>query len=800
MSKRKIGIICGGPSAERGISMNSARSLFDNLDKKKYDIDLIYFNPRLEAFEITPSQIYSNTPLDFDYKLHKSGKSLSQKELATLFLTLDLVFPAIHGFFGEDGQLQSMLDELGVKYVGSGAKACYNTSNKHECQQILKNNGFFTVNDIVLSNTDSSSQHLKKLVSLQPGKYVVKPLQGGSSIGVEYFSLPLENEEKFMSILDNVFTHDENAIIEPYFTGTEFTIIVLENSEGNPVAILPTEIEFHGTDNKFFNYRKKYLATAETRYHTPARFGDDINQKISDLAEKAFITLGMKDFARIDGWLSPNGDIWFSDINAISGMEQNSFLFQQAGILGLSHRQLLDYIIEKNISCEASSSDNRETIPVIFGGNTAERQVSVMSGTNVWMKLKSSQKYKPIALFLDSSGKIHHIPHFLCLHHTVEEIEEKIVQFKDIGFFETLLKYTEGILDKLGIAKNTPEETIFVPYETSFEKIASAYKFLFLGLHGGDGENGVIQKKLESLKLAFNGPDSVASSLCMDKYLTGKIIDNGGILGIRTANKTIVDLTMNQEKMWDELKSFSFPLILKPRGDGCSAGVIKINDREQLFKAIAFFQEKHSFIPAQSIHDDHGHIELPHAALEEILVEEFITSDKVFLKDLDISWTSISDYIEVTVGVIGEKGNMKAFLPSQTIASNTILSLEEKFMGGTGINLTPPPPEYVKPEVSREVQRKIKLVADILGLEGYSRIDTFMNIKTGDIIVIEANTLPGLTPSTVIYHQALAEPNPMRPLEFLEQIIDIGKKRYLTNPKNDTSVIQEKIPAVNESS
>ncbi len=425
MSKIKLIIACGGPSAERGISMNSARSLYDNLEKEKYDVSIIYFNPLLQSFLINPAQIYSNTPLDFDFKLNHEGTPLDGDGLKNLFKSCDIVFPAIHGTYGEDGQLQSLLESAGAAYLGSGPQACHNTCNKDMCQKILKQNGFFTIEGWVIKKGDD-------LPALKQGKYVIKPLHGGSSIGVQYFQIPDDPAQNLNKKIEHVFDIEEEALIEPYFEGTEFTVIVLENGNREPVALYPTEVEFskHSRD-KFFNYRKKYLATDDVRYHTPSRFDGKTNNRIRETAEKAFKTLCMRDFARLDGWIKEDGTIWFSDVNAISGMEQNSFLFQQAALFGISHRQLLDYIISKKISDTGRKSsnsvhnDNREPIPVIFGGKTAERQVSVMSGTNVWMKLKSSAKYRPIPLFLSTEDKIYHIPQFICLHHTVEEIEEK---------------------------------------------------------------------------------------------------------------------------------------------------------------------------------------------------------------------------------------------------------------------------------------------------------------------------------------------------------------------------------------
>ncbi len=772
-NKKAVAIICGGPSAERGISLNSARSLFDNLDPEKYELTLLYVNPKLQFFQINETEIYSNTPLDFDYKLKNSKKILNKIRLAKLLKKTDIVFPAIHGTYGEDGQLQTLLEKMGVPYLGSSPRACLNTANKRLCQEVLKKHGFFTVGNYVLKK-GSKLPNLSKAGNDGRG-WVAKPLHGGSSIGVQYIKDPKELKTK----LQEVFKHEDQAIIEPEVSGREFTIIVLENSLGEAVSLMPTEIELRKED-RFFDYRKKYLPTSETRYHTPARFDQKTTEKIRTQAAHAFKSLGMNDFGRLDGWILENGTIWFSDVNAVSGMEQNSFLFQQAALLGLSHRQLLDYIINKKISDSKRSHDSREEIPVIFGGNTAERQVSVMSGTNVWMKLKSSKKYKPVPLFLSFDQKIFYIPQFLCLQHTVEEIEEKIKLLKNNHHFEAIEKERDRILKELKIDKKQVEEPLFVPRQTSIESISKDYGFLFLGLHGGAGENGTFQAMLDHIRLPYNGPGAKSSALCMDKFETGQRIEQAKIPGVKIAKKYLMAIDEDPEKTWKKLreKKFSPSIILKPRGDGCSSGVIRINNDEQFKKAVQFFRSGNPCIPARAIHEYHGQIDLPNKKLNEILIEDFIETDKVTLENLKIHWKRRSDLIEITVGFLGEKNKLLVMSPSQTIANMETLSLEEKFMGGTGINLIPPPGQYVKPAVIKKVQQRLKKTAEVLKIEGYTRMDCFMNRKTGELIIIEANTLPALTPSTTFFQQAATLPKPLNPRQLLEKIIEIGKKRF----------------------
>src|SRR6185312_5379132 len=151
----------------------------------------------------------------------------------------------------------------------------------------------------------------------------------------------------------------------------------LENRFGLPVALPPTEIETDYTENQIFDFRKKYLPTRQVIWHCPPRFSDQMIEKIEAQAEQLFALFKMRDFARFDGWVLPDGNIWFCDFNPISGMEQNSFLFQQASRVGMTHRDILQHVI--NNACrryglselkELSriSNASKKTIPVLFGG------------------------------------------------------------------------------------------------------------------------------------------------------------------------------------------------------------------------------------------------------------------------------------------------------------------------------------------------------------------------------------------------------------------------------------------------
>ena len=120
----KIAILAGGPSLERGISLNSARSVLDHLGSLGVEIVPIYFNEKKQPYKISTAQLYCNTPSDFDFKLKKTGQELTKKNLINILKSVAITFSCIHGTFGEDGEIQSFLEKHQIPFIGSGSKSC----------------------------------------------------------------------------------------------------------------------------------------------------------------------------------------------------------------------------------------------------------------------------------------------------------------------------------------------------------------------------------------------------------------------------------------------------------------------------------------------------------------------------------------------------------------------------------------------------------------------------------------------------------------------------------------------------
>lgn len=774
-----LAIICGGLTKERGISLNSARSFFDHISPLGISTTILYVNEQGSFYELTPSQLYSNTPADFDFKLAREKSSLSELELLSLLKKVDLTFPLIHGPFGEDGKLQFFLEKNKIPFVGSKSKTCEFVFHKNEVLKQLTSFGFETLPSLYLSQEITQIKPFWEKHCSTGG--IVKPCLSGSSIGVFYVTSLEEAKEAISKLQSEGF---KEILLQPYCDEVEFTICVLETCEGQAAALLPLEIDIEKKQGSILDFRKKYLPTTDTRYYCPPRFDSKLSEFIQLQSEKLFSLLELRDFARLDGWVTKEGTILFSDFNIISGMEQNSFLFQQASKVGLSHTEVIHYILQTALNrCDKKEllpalSKNiaaKEPIHVIMGGSSAERQVSVMSGTNAWLKLKKHSSYNPTLFLLNKEMQVWKLSYPYALHHTVEEIEEHCQRPLSPDYLE--------LIDRTRIKLNLSSKLTYEPpIRMDFSEFLTLSKkekaFVFLGLHGGAGEDGTLQKTLEQEQISFNGSNSECSAICMDKKKTAekiKALHDPDILPMPQISFHI-DASMQSDLLWDEaVKTFrTSDLLIKPQNDGCSSGVTRLASKKELTTYLDCVKKQLTHIPLETFHYQQGIVEMPVEA-HLFLLEPFIHTDKIHVFENELHYKKISGLCEMTIGIFEKEGEYTAFPPSITVAEKEVLSVEEKFQGGTGINLTPPPEEILSSAVLKKVQERACIAAKALGIENYARLDLFVELETGKIRVIEANTLPALTPSTVLFHQALEFS--ISPKELLVNITESAKTK-----------------------
>ncbi|MBO6126464.1 MAG: hypothetical protein J6P21_00470 [Clostridia bacterium] len=781
----KLLLICGGPSPERNISLNSARTVYDHLEKE-FDINIIFIDKNLKKFSITGGFLYSNTTKDFDFKLRTEGIELNESKFEEKLKESDIVLPIMHGEYAEDGQIQKKLENLGVCFIGSGSETCAKIYDKKNAEIFLRKNNFFTVPKIFVNKNSDLKNEISDFFNKNKLKEcIVKPVRGGSSFGIRHIK-KIDDAVNYIKSSQDY----NDFVVEKRCVGQEFTVIVLQN-KNIPVALTPTEIEVKDKENIIFDTRRKYLATNETHYHCPPRFSTEIINKIRENSEKLFLISNAKDFLRVDGWVLNNNNLYFSDFNPISGMEQNSFIFQQSSKIGMTHKEILNFIINScafrnNIKINKKNitkSKNFKKINVIFGGVTSERQVSLLSGSNVWLKLLKSENLDvtPFLLYKQDMNlnddlhnfKVLKLPYNLVLNHTVEEI---IYQYEhDNTDFDSYVNNIRKKLDLQEIKFEHPENFTLLNF---LKKCQKDKAYLFIALHGGFGENGDFQKILERMHIKFNGSGEKVSKLCMNKFNTGKIVNSMNLKNIRSAKQRLLNINFIQKNdinvLWQQLsEKLGNKLIIKPNCDGSSSGIVSLESAKDFENYLNLINNKSEVIPKNLFKSQENIINMGKNT-KELLIEEFIETDKIFIENNKINYIKKTGWLELTVGVLEKNKIYHALNPSITVAENmSILSVEEKFQGGTGINITPPPKEIMSEDFLKKIKKSLEIISKNIGIKDYCRIDIFANVISQEIIIIEFNTLPALTPSTVIFQQAAKEPKFIGPLDFILKIANI---------------------------
>lgn len=586
---------------------------------------------------------------------------------------------------------------------------------------------------------------------------------------------------------------ESTVLVEGFIEGKEFSCIVLEDEEGKGIALPPTEIR---KGKELFDYRSKYLPGL-SRKITPIDLPDAQIHAIRQECERLFSELCFDVYARIDGFLSTDGKVFLNDPNTTSGMMPSSFFFHQAAEIGLNPSQFLTFIIRTSLQKRIKNSKGAFTydhilnrldhflnhqnqtenvkvpVAVILGGYSSERHISVESGRNIYEKLASSEKYAPIPVFLTGhSGQhlLYQLPINLLLKDNADDIKEKINHWNIHPVIQQIIRDCGSITKKYGSEKN-----LEAPRLMTYEDLAKEVKQVFIALHGRPGEDGAVQEQLEKVGLTYNGSGKESSSITIDKYKTNEILSNHGFLVAKHGLITNEDWQNKKNEIKDLLQNnYGYPFIAKPVDDGCSSAVKKIKSFEE-FEAFAtlIFRKEDALdsIAAGVLH---------------IKPKEEFPQKKVILIEELISKQGAKHFLEITGGMLtrfNAKGEVEyeVFEASEALAEGDVLSLEEKFLAGQGQNITPArysrdPKE--RQQISDEVKKVLGDAAKVLNIVGYCRIDAFVRIFDGpkvEVIFIEVNSLPGMTPATCIYHQAAI--NHYKPYEFIDHILDFGKKK-----------------------
>ncbi|MFI5205948.1 MAG: D-alanine--D-alanine ligase, partial [Candidatus Paceibacterales bacterium] len=354
-----------------------------------------------------------------------------------------------------------------------------------------------------------------------------------------------------------------------------------------------------------------------------------------------------------------------------------------------------------------------------------------------------------------------------------DDIKEKAENFKVHGVIKNIMKECESITHKYAL-----ENAVAAPQKLTYSALKEKADEVFIALHGRPGEDGAIQEKLDEYGLPYNGSNKESSSITIDKYRTNEILKTNGFLIAEHVLVTKQDWEKEKAKIEGVLKNtIKYPFIAKPVDDGCSSAVKKIKtfaEFEAFAKLIFRTSEELDTTAAQTLH---------------IKPKEEFPQKQVILVEELISKRDAIHFLEVTGGMLTKYNTngeieYEVFEASEALADGDVLSLEEKFLAGQGQNITPArysKNEFERQNVSNQVKAQLGAAAKALGVTGYCRIDAFVRVFADcrtEVIFIEVNSLPGMTPATCIFHQAAI--NHYKPYEFIDTILEFGKKRVLT--------------------
>lgn len=344
MKKQKIAVIFGGNSTEYEVSLQSATAVLKNINSERFDILPIGINRAGDWFHYTGKyeSIANNTwfensaencPVIVSQNCSQKGFFEFSQNQCTL-IGVDLVFPVLHGKNGEDGTLQGLFELSGVPIVGCDTLSSALCMDKDKAHKLVSLAGISVPKSVTFKFTDQEAA-LKEIKAKLSFPLFVKPVRAGSSFGITKVT---ENQE-LEAAIQLAFEHDTEVIVEEAIDGFEVGCAIL----GNDVLTVGRvdEIEL---SSGFFDYTEKYTLKT-SQIHMPARIDATTEKKIQDTALRIYKALGCSGFARVDLFLSANGNIVFNEVNTIPGLTSHSRYPNMMKGIGLSFAKMLDRLI-----------------------------------------------------------------------------------------------------------------------------------------------------------------------------------------------------------------------------------------------------------------------------------------------------------------------------------------------------------------------------------------------------------------------------------------------------------------------
>lgn len=346
--KIQIAILCGGRSGEHEVSLQSAKSVISAIDRAKYDVRIIGIAKNGSWHLMKEENFLRNLDDPAKISLNSNGEEIfiSPTPKNCLFHTksnaihIDVVFPVLHGTYGEDGTLQGLLDMIDMPYVGADYLGSAAAMDKDIAKRLFREAGLPILDYLTFHFEDKShlTNVIDKIESTLPYPVFIKPANLGSSVGIG----KAHNKNELELMLKDAWQYDLKVIVEKGINAREIECAILGNSHVN-VSELGEIIPKH----EFYSYEAKYLDPNGADLIVGAKISPEMKTKIQNIAIKAFKTLCCEGMARADFFIEhETNNIYINELNTIPGFTKISMYPKLWEISGISYHKLIDKLID----------------------------------------------------------------------------------------------------------------------------------------------------------------------------------------------------------------------------------------------------------------------------------------------------------------------------------------------------------------------------------------------------------------------------------------------------------------------
>ncbi|MEI9407949.1 D-alanine--D-alanine ligase family protein [Mesorhizobium salmacidum] len=352
--KIRVAILYGGRSAEHEVSRLSAANVLKAIDRTRYEVVPIgisrdgrwLLQPASEAVGEGAGAPVSEDGVEVALLPGGKGRLILASHKETDLPPVDVVFPVLHGPFGEDGSVQGYAEIADVAYVGCGILASAAAMDKDVAKRLLREAGLAVARSVTVLRGDVGSfQEIAGALGLP---FFAKPARQGSSFGVS----KVNDRDGFEAAIETTFRYDGKALIEEFVEGREIECSVLQRADGSLTVSLPGEIIPAGKHG-FYTYEAKYLDAEGAVVKVPADIPAAVADRARDMAGQAFKALGCEALARVDFFLRADGSLLVNEVNTLPGFTDISMYAKALAAIGIGYSEVIDALIEHALARHA---------------------------------------------------------------------------------------------------------------------------------------------------------------------------------------------------------------------------------------------------------------------------------------------------------------------------------------------------------------------------------------------------------------------------------------------------------------